>query len=95
MRTFLLRASRWDASKAHSPHPIFACVAGGSANAAQGLVLGELHRAGWKVLEILEPDCVRREFPGLNRHPAIAHTMAAARQQGLAFLVLESESTVL
>ena len=73
--------------------PIFACVATGTADAAEGLVLGELHRAGWKVLEILDSAKVRREFPGLKRHPVVAQVMTAARQRGVAFVVMDGAIT--
>lgn len=88
MHTFLIHAQA--AAKPY-PQPIFACVARGTELEAEALVLGELGRAGWKVLEILEPVRVRSEFPGLKRHPELNRVMAAARQRGLAFLVLEGK----
>ncbi|MBP1628683.1 MAG: hypothetical protein H6Q00_3158 [Holophagaceae bacterium] len=88
MHTFLIRALHRGSG---SPQPIFACVARGSVDAAEGLVLGELHRAGWKVLEVVEPSVVRSRFPALKRHPAVAQVLAVARQRGLAFLVLEGD----
>jgi|GEM_PF-3063995 len=93
MHTFLVYAVP-SAPRCNQPplgQPILACVATGSVDAAQGVVLGELQRAGWKVLEVVAPAVVRDGFPGLKHRPAVAQVMAAARQRGVAFLVLGSE----
>lgn len=74
-----------------SDRAVFACVARGSAAEAEGVVLGELHRAGWKVLEVYDPSRLRQAFPGLKRHPEIARAMTSARQQGMAILVLAGD----
>lgn len=71
------------------PRAIIACVARGGEAEAQGLVLGELHRAGWKVVEVLEPRRVAEAFPGLKRHPEVARVMESARRSGVAFLVMD------
>jgi len=91
MQTFLLRVGPVGSVGNAQAKAIFAGVATGSKDAAEGVVLGELHRAGWKVLEIIDPLVVRREFPGLKRHPAVAQVLASARQRGMAFLVLGDE----
>lgn len=74
MHTFLVRVVP-AAPRCNQPRqgqPIFACVATGTVDAAQGVVMGELHRAGWKVLDVAAPAVVREEFPGLKRHPGVA-----------------------
>ena len=92
MHTFLIHAVPV-ALVCNLPRPnaqaIFACVATGNPDEAQGVVLGEFHRAGWKTLEVLPPSLVREQFPGLKRHPEAARVMAAARQRGVAFLLLD------
>lgn len=92
MHTFLVHAIP-SAPRCNLPgaaaQAILACVASGSPDAAQATVLGELHRAGWKVLDVVEPAVVRERLPGLKRRPEVAQVMAAARQRGMAFLVLD------
>ncbi len=92
MHTFLLRAVPHTVGTRINPsqeQAIFACVARGSMEAAEGAILGELHRAGWKVLEVFDSVLVQQRLPGLKRHPSVANAMAAARQRGMAFLLLD------
>lgn len=85
MQALLLKARRG----AEPPRAVLACVARGSATEAEALVLGELHRAGWRVLERVPPEEVRRRMPGLKRLPLAAATMASARARGMALAVIE------
>lgn len=95
MHVFLVRAVPIAPSagslRERSDRAVFACVARGSASEAEAVVLGELHRAGWRALEVYDPTRVRQGFPGLKRHPEIVRAMTSARQQGMAILVLESD----
>jgi len=93
VQTFLVYAIP-AAARCNQPRrgqPILACVATGTADAAEGLMLGELHRAGWKVLELLAPAELKARFPGLKRYPGLAPVMAMARERGVAFLALGHE----
>ena len=65
MQALLLRAHR----EGGPPQAVLACVARGGALEAEALALGELHRAGWRILEVMPPDEVRRHMPGLKRLP--------------------------
>jgi len=96
MHTFLVQALPLPGRcnlQGRGSRAIFACVARGTEAEAQGIVLGELHRAGWKVLEVLEPRQVAEAFPGLKRKPEVARVMEAARRLGVAFLVLEGPNS--
>lgn len=73
-------------------HPILAFVARGSEDAAQGVMLGELNRAGWKVLEVVDPGVVRDQFLGLKRRQDVAQVMEAAMVRGVGFFVLPQGS---
>lgn len=85
MQALLLKARR----DAEPPRAVLVCVARGSATEAEALALGELHRAGWRVLEVVSADEVRRRMPGLKRLPLAAAAMASARARGMALAVIE------
>lgn len=91
MHAFLVRATPLAAPHSRA-QAIFGWVARGSAETAEGVMLGALHRAGWKVLEVYDPGVIQARLPGLKRHPQMAQAMASARTQGLAFLVMDPET---
>ena len=89
MHTVLLHAlAPGSGPSAPRAQAVFVWVAAGSAEAAEGLALGELARQGWRVLEVADPTEVRARLPGLKRHPEAARAMAAARRRGMAWWVM-------